>query len=85
MTEIPKPLPPSNNCPYLSIMSEAVTCKATNWGVGLDGQQKYGPISRTLIVHCCSPEHIKCSMYRRAKFMEIDTKIKKEEYCPSKQ
>jgi hypothetical protein len=60
-------LPFQLNCPYLSITSIEVVCKATDWGKGLDGSQKYGPLPRSMILNCSSPKHLQCTMYQRKK------------------
>ena len=60
-------LKPPVNCPYLEITSEAVVCKATDWGHGLTGVQQYGPLPRTIIVQCSSASHVKCHAYVKAK------------------
>jgi len=60
-----------NGCPYLEVNDFGVVCKATDWGKGLDGSQKYGPLPRSMIFHCSGKDHPTCSTYRRQRIRDV--------------
>lgn len=62
---------PPVSCPYLEITSDAVLCKATDWGHGLTGIPQYGPLSRSMIFQCSSADHVKCHKYVKAKSIRV--------------
>lgn len=64
------------NCPYLFIDTKTFEafCKATDWGVFVDkagiGHQRHARVYASLIDHCESAEHVKCSMFQRRQVHE---------------
>lgn len=68
MTET-KPMESRCPCPYLEITENGVVCKATDWGT-TEAKKHYGPIFRSELIQCSSPQHRTCPTFKRFKQTE---------------
>jgi len=56
-----------DNCPYILVDTTEgyVCCTASSFGKGLDGKEKFCPLTRDVIVNCNSAEHKGCPTFKR--------------------
>lgn len=58
-------------CPYLEVNEKEVLCRASDWGksekVTGEIQRHFGSLPQAMTVHCSSPKHAACSMFKKEK------------------